>query len=696
VPSYYETFARAAAEICEAPMAGLWIDRGSERKLEACAGLEGSEEFLSVVAARSRMDRTTDQLETTDLEKSGIAFCAAAGLSDAAGMSVGTILVFDRRPRSLSKRQRVALTALAFWVGTLIETRDDAARGPFFRSGRLDRALELVADPIAILRLREPGRLPTFAHVNGAFTTLFGYKLADVAGKTASVLSGPETGDPGVAATGTFTYYTATRERRIVRVRDRELDARHRIASFRDLTQEHAATAALADAHVRLQSLIAANTEAVFTFDLCGSCIDANPAAEALFGLTREEMLGSGLRARTGAAFPSGEAFPQVLLDGAAIAFEADFHGRTGRRVKVECDAIPMVVRGVTEGAYMLARDVTERRRLAEVAERQAERARALSQIATTAEGTDVEQIDAVLKLALATLGMHDAYVAAIRGPKLVMTNVVGARALAVDEELDVSKTQIPRMVAQGDVIFIEDVASLNAATSNVPAKGAWRGYVCAPLRLSGTIRGAIGFLSHDVRSYDEADLEFVRLVSALISAAIERREKRARLDELAYVDSLTELPNRAFFKRALAREIEAKRGPFAIHYIDLDAFKALNDRVGHSVGDLALREIAARLRSLCGPMDIAARLGGDEFVVLQRAPASREDAEMLAGRLLDALAQPYRHAGLELDVGGSIGIAFFPADGEDADAVMRQADAALYRAKGAGKLRFAVASDEA
>ncbi len=693
MPSYYETFAHAAAEICEAPMAAIWIDTGSERKLEACAGLDGREEFLSVIAARSLPGHANEELETTGLEAAGIAFCAAAALPNADGKTAGTILVFDRRPRSLSKTQRLALTALGFWVGTLIETGEDAERGAFARSGRLDRALELVADPIAILRAGESGALPTFAHVNRAFTALFGYELADVAGKTVSLLRGPETGDAGPTATGTFTYYTAARERRIVRVRDRELDALHRIASFRDLTQEQAATSALADAHVRLQLLIAANTEAVFTFDLRGQCVDANRAAEALFDLAREDMLGFGLRARTGAAFPSGEPFPQVLLDGAAFAFEASFRGRAGRPVEVECDAIPMVVRGATEGAYVLARDVTERRRLADLAERQAERARALSQIATAAEGTDVEQIDAVLKLALATLGMHDAYVAAIRGPKLVMTNVVGSRTLAVNEALDVSKTQVGRMLARGDVIFIEDVASLNAATDNVPAKGAWRGYLCAPLRLSGTIRGAIGFLSYDVRSYDEADIEFVRLVSALISAAIERREKRARLDELAYVDNLTQLPNRAFFNRALGREIEMKRGLFAIHFIDLDAFKALNDTVGHPVGDLALREIAERLRRLCGPRDTAARLGGDEFVVLQRALLTRDEAEVFAGRLLAALSLPYLHAGREYEIGGSIGVALFPADGRDADALMQQADAALYRAKGAGKLRFELAS---
>jgi diguanylate cyclase (GGDEF)-like protein len=181
--------------------------------------------------------------------------------------------------------------------------------------------------------------------------------------------------------------------------------------------------------------------------------------------------------------------------------------------------------------------------------------------------------------------------------------------------------------------------------------------------------------------------------VSALISAAIERGQKRARLDELAYTDSLTQLPNRAYFNRTLAREIETQAGPFAIHFIDLDAFKVLNDCAGHQAGDVALREIAERLRSLCGPADTVARLGGDEFVVLQRALLTRGEATTFADRVLASLSIPYLHDNRQFAIGGSIGVAFFPADGEDAGSLMRQADAALYRAKAAGKLRFALAN---
>ena len=93
-------------------MAAIWTDTGSECKLQACAGLEGREAFLGIVAARSRLDRASELLETTDFDADGIAFCAAAALPDAAGMPVGTILIFDRRPRTLDAMDRAIFGSL--------------------------------------------------------------------------------------------------------------------------------------------------------------------------------------------------------------------------------------------------------------------------------------------------------------------------------------------------------------------------------------------------------------------------------------------------------------------------------------------------------------------------------------------------------------------------------------------------------
>ena len=180
----------------------------------------------------------------------------------------------------------------------------------------------------------------------------------------------------------------------------------------------------------------------------------------------------------------------------------------------------------------------------------------------------------------------------------------------------------------------------------------------------------------------------FIRLVASIVSAAIERRIQETDLHRLAYVDNLTNLPNRAHFMRVLEQAVTGNGPPFALHFIDLDGFKMLNDLAGHAIGDLALHEAAQRLQSLCREPDTPARLGGDEFVVLQAETGKREDALALGMRLLDRLRAPYLLEKKTFRLGASVGIALYPADGTDADSLMRHADAALFRAKRTGGLR--------
>nr|MCU0986304.1 diguanylate cyclase [Acetobacteraceae bacterium] len=153
--------------------------------------------------------------------------------------------------------------------------------------------------------------------------------------------------------------------------------------------------------------------------------------------------------------------------------------------------------------------------------------------------------------------------------------------------------------------------------------------------------------------------------------------------------DSLTGLLNRRGFDQALATLDDATRGA-SVLLLDLDGFKAINDLLGHAMGDAALRAVAARLvETVRGTGDIA-RLGGDEFAVLTR-PGARVGA--LARRILAVLSSPLVLEGQTLRVGTSIGIARFPADGGSAEALLRAADAALYAAKAAGKGGIALAS---
>ncbi len=171
-----------------------------------------------------------------------------------------------------------------------------------------------------------------------------------------------------------------------------------------------------------------------------------------------------------------------------------------------------------------------------------------------------------------------------------------------------------------------------------------------------------------------------------------EQRRAETRLAELAFLDPLTELPNRAlFFDRLRQALVHARRqgSPFAVLVGDVDGLKRINDRHGHETGDALLQVVAKRLRAAAREGDTVARIGGDEFAALLPRAASPEDASMVATRMVRALDAPIVIAGQQCQVGFSVGIALYPAQGKDTDALVAHADGAMYIAKRAGGRRF-------
>jgi len=169
-----------------------------------------------------------------------------------------------------------------------------------------------------------------------------------------------------------------------------------------------------------------------------------------------------------------------------------------------------------------------------------------------------------------------------------------------------------------------------------------------------------------------------------------ERRRAEARLAHMARHDALTDLGNRVLFREELERSLlrlgHGRGGEAAVLCLDLDRFKAVNDTLGHPAGDALLRAVADRLRSCLRDTDAAARLGGDEFAVVQAGAAQPAGAAGLSRRLVEAIGAPYDIDGHRVVVGASVGVALSPRDGADPDLLMRNADAALYRAKGDGR----------
>ena len=171
-----------------------------------------------------------------------------------------------------------------------------------------------------------------------------------------------------------------------------------------------------------------------------------------------------------------------------------------------------------------------------------------------------------------------------------------------------------------------------------------------------------------------------------------EQRQAVARISHMAHHDDLTSLANRAQFKMRLEESLNRIRRNnrrAAVHFLDLDDFKVVNDTFGHPTGDRLLQEVASRLRETVRDVDLVARLGGDEFSVIQSEVDGPEGAAALAQRMIEVLSAPYRIDGHDLSIGVSIGIAVAPDDGANADEILKNADIALYSAKTDGKSMY-------
>lgn len=240
---------------------------------------------------------------------------------------------------------------------------------------------------------------------------------------------------------------------------------------------------------------------------------------------------------------------------------------------------------------------------------------------------------------------------------------------------------------------------------------------VCVAGLLVATVPTVVGLVLHAARLNGSSLHSEMFLVEAFIVAAItglslqtvahlyrsavEHHTARHDMAKLARTDALTGLSNRLLlreqFQDRAAAGVRAKN-LVALHYLDLDGFKDVNDRYGHPAGDALLEQVARRLEEIVRADDVVARLGGDEFIVLQAGIGEESEAEMLARRIIREVSKPYVIDDISMSVSVSVGIATAPKLGLELERLLGCADAALYRAKAGGKARalFCIEADAA
>ena len=436
-----------------------------------------------------------------------------------------------------------------------------------------------------------------------------------------------------------------------------------------------------------LAAVIDASPVAIVTCALDGAITGWNAAATRTFGWTASETL--GLQPHN--ALPEMAAEAAALRDAVVGRGEA-LTNHVTRRLRADGTPIDVSISGrpildtegkPTGGAFVVE-DVTERKRaraleryryeILESAASDAPLPEILDRLVAAVEYGPVERIGSILLAAQGRLrhaacgtGLEPAYVAAIDG-------------VTLDGALFGSQpATVPDVLTDAAWAAYRDVAAASGLRScwSVPIRG-----------IDGRLLGTIAVYGRVPGSPEASDLRALGEAAQVAAVAIEAKEARAALHDLALNDALTGLPNRAAFNALLeAALVRAKAGGtcFAVGLLDLNGFKEINDRIGHAAGDELLRDFACRARGSIRAGDVVARMGGDEFLFLFEGVCDAASAGTAAGRLLEGTRNAFSIFGTRVTVGASLGLSRYPDDAREAALLVRHADAAMYAAKACG-----------
>ena len=469
------------------------------------------------------------------------------------------------------------------------------------------------------------------------------------------------------------------------------------VVNFRDVSERHER-----DEQLRFQArLLGAVGDAIVATGVDGRVVYWNDAAEALFGWERDAAVGRSIEAL--GLFDAGpgdrEAVVARLGDGEAWTSEVSVRRPDGTDVHVL-----LTIRPVSDDAgdlttvILAAVDIGAQVR---AAEELARRAAIQAELASLGRSALVDtDLDSLLTLAseraAAILGVESVKVLEVRGDLIHVRAAVGypeelgREPVPVDEELPAR-----HVLRSGQPMVFDDLDTEErfVVPDRVRAAGI-RSSAGVVIEGRGEPFGLLVADASEAHRFSSNDVNALQNVANIVAAAVERLLVEQELAKMALEDPLTGLANRTLFGDRLRQQLARREhGPIGVLYLDLDRFKVVNDSLGHSVGDELLGVVARRLEATVRREDTVARLGGDEFSVLCEGLEVHELAD-LAERALEAIAAPVEIAGTPLVVTASIGLAM--ADrGSTPEFLLRDADAAMYRAKDLGRARVEMFDEE-
>jgi diguanylate cyclase (GGDEF)-like protein/PAS domain S-box-containing protein len=482
---------------------------------------------------------------------------------------------------------------------------------------------------------------------------------------------------------------------------------------FQDVSAREQTEAAMRQLEMKYRAVTESASDAIVSADARGLIVSWNRGGQAMFGYDESDVIGKPLtvlmpeRYRDAHERGMGRFLltnePRVIGMGAV---EVHAQHQDGSEFPVE---LSLSHWSEGEGRFFtgILRDITERKRAEDALAREAGFVKLLQRVsvASNESSSGREALETGMRLIAEHTGWPVAHIYEIdeeSGSRLLPSNIwAHPDDVALRPFLEATLatpfhagTGLPgRVLTAKQPRWISDVTT----DDNFPRRDAARasGLAAAfafPVMVGNEVAAVLEFFTSEPLEPDEALCEVMAQIGTQLGRVVEREVAREQLTHHALHDPLTGLPNRTLLLDRLEMALaQRNRGSVAVVFVDLDHFKLVNDSLGHAAGDKLLCSAAVRLRAILRPGDTVARFGGDEFVILAESVADELDAEGLAERITSALSEPFDLSGEEVFVTGSIGIALSGAPDCTANNLLRDADAAMYRAKEDGRARHEV-----